>query len=246
MVKEGHEKLSTTSLKFLEYVKETPGCCNRSRFREIQWEDPLLPIILQPWPFFISQEVKSVFKESSTKIFALIRSIPRRLFANNTIKMSRYFDLPVEMLEQSLYGVDDEHIGNLIGRGDFVFSPSGLKCLEFNIASNFGGWEISLWQPMYLQNSIISGFIKKNRLKITNKNLIYIYFGHFIDAALKAFSRAIKEDSTYGPQNAFDVLNNEGDQIKFATSSKRCMNALAAHFPIKNAKSFKGNTPSIF
>lgn len=186
-VKEGHEKLSTAALNFLEYVKETPGCCNRSRFREIQWRDPLLPLVLQPWPFFISREIRSVFKESSTKIFALIRSIPRRLFANNTIKMGRYFDLPVEMLEQSLYGVDDEHIGNLIGRGDFVFSPSGLKCLEFNIASNFGGWQISLWQPMYLQNPIISGFIKKNHLKITNKNLIYIYFDHFIDAALKAF-----------------------------------------------------------
>jgi len=44
----------------------------------------------------------------------------------------------------------------------------------------------------------------------------------------------ISEDSTYGPQNAFAVLNVEGDEIKFATSSKRCMNALACHFPIKD------------
>lgn len=43
-----------------------------------------------------------------------------------------------------------------------------------------------------------------------------------------------KEDSQYGPQNTFRVLNDEGDEIKFATSSKRCMNALAAHFPIMN------------
>lgn len=44
----------------------------------------------------------------------------------------------------------------------------------------------------------------------------------------------VKEDSTYGKQNVFKVLNHEGDEIKFATSSKRCMNALAEHFPIKN------------
>lgn len=43
-----------------------------------------------------------------------------------------------------------------------------------------------------------------------------------------------KEDSQYGAQNAFRVLNNEGDEMKFATSSKRCMNALAEHFPIMN------------
>lgn len=40
------------------------------------------------------------------------------------------------------------------------------------------------------------------------------------------------EDSTYGSQNAFMVLNTEGDETKFATSSKRCMNALAEQFPI--------------
>lgn len=44
----------------------------------------------------------------------------------------------------------------------------------------------------------------------------------------------VKEDSTYGPQNAFQVLDIEGNEMKFATSSKRCMNALAMHFPIKN------------
>jgi hypothetical protein len=44
----------------------------------------------------------------------------------------------------------------------------------------------------------------------------------------------VEEDSTYGKQNVFKVLNHEGDEIKFATSSKRCMNALAGHFPIKN------------
>lgn len=44
----------------------------------------------------------------------------------------------------------------------------------------------------------------------------------------------VEEDSTYGKQNVFPVLNEEGDEIKFATSSKRCMNALALHFPIKN------------
>lgn len=57
-------------------------------------------------------------------------------------------------------------------------------------------------------------------------------FGHLTVTFKK--NSFVKEDSTYGPQNAFDVLNNEGDEIKFATSSKRCMNALAAHFPIKD------------
>lgn len=44
----------------------------------------------------------------------------------------------------------------------------------------------------------------------------------------------VKKDSMYGPQNVFKVLNNEGLEQLFATSSKRCMIALSEHFPIKD------------
>lgn len=43
-----------------------------------------------------------------------------------------------------------------------------------------------------------------------------------------------RKDSMYGRQNVFKVLNNEGLEQLFATSSKRCMVALSEHFPIKN------------
>lgn len=42
----------------------------------------------------------------------------------------------------------------------------------------------------------------------------------------------------YGSQNVFKVLNNEGLEQLFATSSKRCMIALSEFFPIKD-KTFK-------
>ena len=63
----------------------------------------------------------------------------------------------------------------------------------------------------------------------------YARFDDFGNLAVTFMTNSfVEEDSTYGKQNVFKVLNHEGDEIKFATSLKRCMNALAAHFPIKN------------
>lgn len=45
-----------------------------------------------------------------------------------------------------------------------------------------------------------------------------------------------KEESQYGPQNVFPVLNSEKELVKFATSSKRCMIALSEHFPLKDKR----------
>jgi hypothetical protein len=187
-IRQSHRTLSTSSLKFLEYAKTTPDCFKRSRFRELKWEShSLSKAILQPWPIFVSRKLIDSFIEASTNIFALICSIPSRLFNYDPVRISHFYELPIEKLKRSLYGIDSEFLKYLIGRGDFVFSSSGLKCLEINIASNFGGWEIAMWLPMYLENPILSEFIKKNNVKITNQKLLHIYFGNLINAALKFF-----------------------------------------------------------
>jgi hypothetical protein len=235
IVREGYEKLSRTSEEFLKYVKENPDCFKRSNFQEIQWtDDPISPAKLQPWPIFISSEIRQKFKEASTNILALIRSIPQRIFANNTREMSLYFDLPIEILEKSLYGTDEKYLRYIIGRGDFVFSPSGLKCLEFNIASNFGGWEICIWQPIYLENPIISRFIKNNNVKILNRNLLKVYFGNFIDAVLNHFP--------YEDEINIVLQTRGGPKDEFAISMETYLNSFYGDVlnEKKQGKSLKG------
>ena len=46
----------------------------------------------------------------------------------------------------------------------------------------------------------------------------------------------VTQDSMYGAQNVFKVINLEGMEQLFATSSKRCMIALSEHFPIKDKR----------
>ena len=46
----------------------------------------------------------------------------------------------------------------------------------------------------------------------------------------------VTQDSMYGAQNVFKVVNLEGLEQLFATSSKRCMIALSGHFPIKDKR----------
>jgi hypothetical protein len=186
-IKKIYETLSPDNIKFLEYVNENPDCFKRDQFRALKWNDPGINMTFQPWPAFISRETRDSFKEASTKVFDLILSIPGRIFSNDPVKIGAYLDLPARVVGELLYGISAEHIKGLIGRGDFILAPPGLKCLEFNIAPNLGGWQLPFWESMYLQIPLLAGFVKKYRLRITNKNLLYIYFGHFIDRALAHF-----------------------------------------------------------
>jgi hypothetical protein len=199
-------------------MKTNPNYLKRSQYQEIKWDDPQRPLTLQPWPIFINRELRRNLEEASTNVLSLIQNVPGRIFDYDPVKMSHYFDMPVAELKQLLQGADDEYMPGLIGRGDFVFSPSGLKCLEYNMSSSFAGWETALWEPMYLKNLIISKFIKQFRLNIINKNLIILYFRHFIEMALKFFP--------YDDHINIIIRIVKGSRNKFIVSMEQYLNSV--------------------
>jgi hypothetical protein len=174
-----YDALSTYNIEFLEHVKKNPEFLKRSQFSQLfEWDDPSLDVTMQPWPLFISRQARNMFEEVVVKILELIKSIPRRLFSNDPLKLSAYYNLPVDYVKMCLYGIDDEFIENMVARGDFIFTPSGLKCLEYNVSVSLGGWEQPIWESLLLQVPIISEFMKSCKAKITRNRLISHLFEH--------------------------------------------------------------------
>ncbi len=172
-LKEAHQALSAMNTRFLDYVQEHPGWLDRAQFSQlVQWSDSTVIGTLQPWPLFISSRVNREFARASVSVFELIKAIPDRIFAFDPAAMSRYYQLPKEHLEHCLYGLSNQHIRAFLGRGDFILSPTGLKCIEYNVTSSLGGMQSPFWEPMYLQVPLIAQLIKDLQLKITLNNVI--------------------------------------------------------------------------
>jgi len=183
-----YETLSTYNVKFLEYVQNNPAGFERSQFsRAFDWKDPTLEVTLQPWPLFISWQTRETITEACIKVFHLIQCLPGRRFENDPARISEYYGMSRENVQICLYGVDNEYLSHFLARGDFIFTPQGLKCLEYNVSANLGGWELPLWEAQFLQVPFISEFINTWKIKITNKNLISLLFDYMLDITLKAF-----------------------------------------------------------
>jgi glutathionylspermidine synthase len=183
-----HRDLSSCSARFLDFIKDNPESLRRSHYNELVLNKNFLGH-LQPWPVFINQETRRKIKDASIKIFDLIISIPRRFFRYDFHKMSQYYEMPQDYIEIYFYGVDDGYLKNLLGRGDFVFSPSGgIKCLEFNIGANLGGWELDLLGPLYENIPVIAKFLKENQVKIQPGQFFYTLLNHLIKGGLKQLS----------------------------------------------------------
>jgi hypothetical protein len=177
---EAHGHLSVHSVEFLEYILENPGTLRRANYSEVL--DVYKLAAFQPWPTFVNRATRLKMEEAAVKVFYLVKSIFRCIFANDPVKISEYYHLPVDVVKLQLDATDDRHLDNLLARGDFVYSPSGFKCLEFNISSDIAGLEMPVWQPLYLKIPVIHRFLEAQGIKILNENIISLLLSHLLEA----------------------------------------------------------------
>jgi hypothetical protein len=178
--------LSKMNIAFLEYVEKNPDCFNRSDFHLLELNDQLFS--LQPWPTFINRKSKEAFREAGEKLFDLIKQIPKRVFNNDPQKMNAYYHQPINLIQLQMDGVSKDHLDHLVSRGDFILSPAGLKCVEYNVTVNLGGWQIPIWESLYLNTPIIGRFFQEYQVKNFNKNLLSLFLDHMIHSSLTKIS----------------------------------------------------------
>ncbi|MCP5052384.1 MAG: hypothetical protein GY940_34775, partial [bacterium] len=180
-IKESHERLSKNSTRFLEYVQRKPGSLLASSYPLLDINDPL--VTLQPWPTFINKQTKKQMDEAGLGVLNLMKSLPRRIFSNDYEKISRYYGVSNDLVNYFMRGVTDKHLENLMARGDFVFTGSGLKCIEYNVNTNLGGLVLSYWESLSMSTPVIREFMTQHNVELFNKNPYHYLFEHLVSQA---------------------------------------------------------------
>jgi hypothetical protein len=181
-----HNELSETSTRFLDYAGKNPDMLQRANFQPLlAYNNELYK--LQPWPTFIDQYKKSEIQDLSVKLFDLHKRIIRRFFQDDPQKVSQYYEIPPGIADYFLSGLTNNSMDRFLARGDFVFSPKGIKCIEYNIAASLGGLEAMSWEKASLTLRPVSKFLREYRVNVKNKNLIHLLFSHYIKNAREVF-----------------------------------------------------------
>jgi thioesterase domain-containing protein/acyl carrier protein len=180
-IRSAHRRLSDYSLEFLKYVRRRPEALALSCYESLKSGD--VNDELQPWPTFVGPALLRAIRQAAEGVSALIKTIPQKIFQNDARRMSDCYGSPLNLVQTQMQGLDDQYLAGLLGRGDFVLTAGGLKCLEFNMSANLGGLALPFWESLYLQTPVISRFITEQHIDIYNLNLLGLLFRHLIAAA---------------------------------------------------------------
>jgi hypothetical protein len=181
-IAKAHEDLSPVSLRFIRYATENPEMLKRSAFQRhlILSEEGRK---MQPWPCFLGKRKKQEVETVNREVLKLIRAIPERIFDNDYHKIATYYEIHPGIVEYFLTGANRFHLDNLLARGDYIFSASGIQCIEFNIAGKLGGLDISRRERAAMYVPEMSKFLKKYNITPQNEELYHLLFRHFVECA---------------------------------------------------------------
>ena len=161
-------ELSAVNGRFREAALADRRLLSRATFSEIDRPNPMLHYALQPWPTFVGSRLMADMERVSTGLSRLIRGLPERVFANDSVAISRHFDLDPTLVAALL--PPPNGIEGAVSRADFVLTDEGIRCIEFNVASSLGGWENGILADMLLRIDPIQEFVREGGVRFVHRS----------------------------------------------------------------------------
>ena len=220
------KRLSETSYRMITHFLNT-GSTLRNAY-SIPKEDYNMGLHLQAWPAVINKEKKTEFSDVAVGVSKLIKAIPERIFNCDAKKIGEYYKIDSDYIESfALRGM--KSLDYMSARGDFIDTEDGLKCIEYNMESNLGGWEVSLYKDIYLNDPFIKRFTSAENTSLYYRDTMNIFFEELVREHIKN----TKDSQSHIHIALFDE-GHTGDMVKNFLNNK------LHQFLVKSEHSFGG------
>jgi hypothetical protein len=176
--------LSTIQVDFLDFIVRHPEGLSPEGFGALTRRDEFMRYPMQPWPMFLSSAKQRQMADVARRIYDLIRSIPQRVFGNDPARLADFYGIDPETAQRVSAALQATGgARGLLARGDFIDTPAGFRCIEFNIVSNLGGWGHAVWADRYRQVPLIERFLAESGVRVTCTDPALAFFRNVVDQA---------------------------------------------------------------
>lgn len=182
-----HARLSQASCRFLDFVERTPACLDRREFAALGPGDGLFSHGFQPWPTFVGPRRVGEMAAAGVGVSSLIKGLCERVFQGDPARLAAFYGIGLERAVRLVAALRDPiPLQEIIGRGDFLDTPGGLKCMEFNLCGNLGGWQSKLWAPRFMGVPLIARFCAEAGIACSSRDTLRSFLLHVARGAAAA------------------------------------------------------------
>lgn len=177
--KDAVARWSEVNRQFLEFVERNPELRERASFESLFRDNPIKRLPPQPWPLFVDEEPNRRIGEAVVALDKLFKSVIPRFFANDPRLVFEFYKIANPMLIELLLAPPNG-IAGAMSRTDFINTPEGMRCLEYNAGSLVGGWHMQVLEDAYFRTPVLARFLGEHGVRARHRNTIRLLFRHLI------------------------------------------------------------------
>jgi hypothetical protein len=171
-------ELSEANRRFFEHVSAHPAGLERSTYAPVHAPDPLVTYPLQSFPTFVEAGRMAEMGEVAVETCRLLAAVPERFFDGERSRLEEFYDPELDRELAFATVADPAALARIIGRGDFLDTPDGLRCVEFNLMAGLGGWEVVHVADRYLETPIVREFLEREGFRVRVPDTLVAFLDH--------------------------------------------------------------------
>ncbi len=182
-----HSALSPLWGQLLDFAVANPEFRDLRSFDGIAELEADLRYGVQPWPTFVDQRQLEAIAQVNTDLCRLIRELPFRLFGDDLEALLSFYGLGQEMLPVVRFARKrPQYLEHIVGRSDFLHTPAGFRCLEFNLSANLGGYQ-NTQLVRVLKAPLLKRFLAEAGAEVRAFDVVRRLLTHCIGCVLRHF-----------------------------------------------------------
>lgn len=187
-VRATHAALSPRNVAFLEAMAAEPRATERATYSHLDVLREKAGYPLQSWPIFVDRSKLEELSRLNIELAALVKAVPVRVLGNDIRHLADFYGLEIEHAKLvSTSFAKKRWLEGCIGRSDFFHTDEGFRCLEFNMASNIGGWQSSYWGSEILTAGPTAQFLADQGLEPRSHPVIRNLLSYLLRGAIGRF-----------------------------------------------------------
>lgn len=188
-----HARWSEANREFLEFVERNPMCLDRTSFASIYECTSLREIPIQPWPLFIGRQQRLEVEGIALGMDRLFKDVLERFLGNDPKRIVEFYRTRsgADGGPSDAYGLNEEMVTLLLwepsgvwsapSRADYIETPEGLKCIEYNAGGNLGGLQTDGIGELYLDSAPVSCFLRERDRRARAPGVLRAFFRHLVE-----------------------------------------------------------------
>jgi len=171
-------RLSMAQALWPAFVAAHPEAARQASYDLVIKDFEKYPYTIQPWPTFVDKACTAELEACACAMDQVLKDVFFRYFDFDAARIAEFHQGDLDTI--SFFLSEPDGIDASVARVDALLTAEGFKCVEVNLGSGLGSWDLSVICQWYRDQPLIKRFAAEQGIEISWPDSAALFLDHMV------------------------------------------------------------------